>query len=75
MLAIGRLNGNNLRFGSIDLTTSQMYTGTSPLPGLHSLVLNGFDKVGLFIISVPLFFFASPISTGILLLRQCVNDY
>jgi len=27
MFAIGRLNGNNLRFGSIDLTTSQMYTG------------------------------------------------
>lgn len=27
MFGIGRLNGNNLRFGSIDLTTSQLYTG------------------------------------------------
>jgi hypothetical protein len=27
MFAIGRLNGNNLHFASVDLTTSQLYTG------------------------------------------------
>jgi len=27
MFGIGRLNGSNLRVGSIDLTTSQLYTG------------------------------------------------
>lgn len=32
MFGIGRLNGNNLRLGSIDLTTSQMYTGILPSP-------------------------------------------
>jgi general stress protein CsbA len=28
MFAIGRLNGNNFHLGSIDVTTSQLYTGT-----------------------------------------------
>lgn len=42
MFAIGRLNGNNLRFGSIDLTTSQMYTGILTLlfPDLFPLSLS-----------------------------------
>jgi len=28
MFGIGRLNGQNLRIGSLDISTSQLYTGT-----------------------------------------------
>lgn len=32
MFGIGRLNGQNLHIGSLDISTSQLYTGTCPRP-------------------------------------------
>jgi hypothetical protein len=38
MFGIGRLNGNNLHLGSIDVTTSQLYTGISFLMWSHDRI-------------------------------------
>ena len=57
MFAIGRLNGNNLVIASIEATTSQLYTGIFLFPRKS----NG---IGLFVVSVPLFFLARPMYTS-----------
>ena len=58
MFAIGRLNGNNLVVGSVEVTTSQLYTGILLLPRKS----NG---IGLFVVSVPVFFLAKPVYTRV----------
>lgn len=54
MFGIGRLKGNNLRIGSIDVTPSQLYTGVShPVAGLIGRVIRYFCTDFLFCKSNP----------------------